>query len=119
MNLEDKPRSGSKLLNQHQGPRPSFERTEGEKITLAKTFLEKRGLAVMDKMISVAQIAGIAGCTTAHILNLSHNDPTFPKGHDIACRMRDHEPNRKYLRYSSMEVKAWIESRKEFKRDDN
>ena len=115
MDLSDKIHERSKL----GGIKPAIERTEGEKIRLAIAFLEKRGYAVMTKLVTSVEIAEITGCSSAHINVLARQDPTFPKGHDVALRMRDKEVNRKYFRYSALEIKAWLESRRGKLDDDN
>lgn len=104
---------GEKSLIDTKAIKPLIERTDREKVRIATAFLEKRGYVVLEKHIDTPTIADIMGCSTTHVLALAKQDATFPRGFDVAIRMRDKEPGSKYRRFSALDVKQWLESRKE------
>ena len=102
---------GSKLIPRCHGPTPAIERTEGEKIRLARLFLEKRGFTILPDLWPAKTVCLYLGCSRPHLENLV-NDSDFPKPFDLSATRTNINSNRSFPRWKSQDVMGWIESRK-------
>lgn len=90
---------------------PAIQRTTGEKIRIARTFLEQHEFVVLPKLIKRPVIAEMLGCSEGHIDNL-RQEPGFPRPFDIGSAKRHIESVHTSPRWSSVEIVAWIESKR-------
>lgn len=96
---------------------PAMERTEGEKIRLARLFLEKRGFVVLPDLISKQEIALLLRCSSQHVTNLMEATD-FPAPFDLNAG-KTHIDNKKIFgRWSASQVLEWVESRQVSKSSD-
>lgn len=100
---------GSKLIPRRQGPIPAIERTVGEKIRLAQSFLEKHNFVVMPDLWTRFETAEYLGCSINHITNLLESGD-FSAPYDISSRRSSIDKKQKSVRWRSSDIIAWLES---------
>jgi len=101
----------SKLIASVQGSRPAIERTEQEKVRIAKAFLEKRGHFVLPALMRRDDVIAYLGCSIGHLNNLREN-ADFPQPFDINAAKKSIEHTRQNPRWRTNDVITWLESRK-------
>ena len=101
----------STLVATVDGPRPSIERTEGEKIMLARMYLEKRGFVVTRSLVTIAEVANFLGCSRPTVLRL-RNEPDFPAAFDIMSGRSNITAQRSTPRWRMSDIVDWLEGRK-------
>lgn len=93
---------------------PAIQRTDGEKIRLASTFLANRGYFVVSKLLDKHAVAEMLGISLRTLDTLSASDEArFPKPYDItptilAYKYKAHRNKRWRLE----EVEKWLETRR-------
>ena len=102
---------GSKLIPRRHGAMPAIERTEGEKIKLARLFLEKRGFVILCDLMTASTVCAYLGCSRSHLDNLIDGSD-FPKPFNLSAAKTNIDSSRAYPRWKSRDVMDWIESRK-------
>ena len=89
---------------------PAIVKTEGEKIRLAKTFLDNRGFTVSKNLVDMEFIASYLNCSIGNIRNL-RNDDDFTKPLNIGSE-RLTIKSRPAPRWRMSDIDDWLELRK-------
>lgn len=90
---------------------PAIQKTEGEKIALAKAFLEKRGYLVSQSLVNRQQVAEYLGCSVGAVNNLMERED-FPRPFDICALKKSIDQKRTTPRWRFVEIINWLESRR-------
>ena len=107
----EKSRSTRATLATPTGQRPAIERTEIEKIKLAKKFLENRGYFVFSKLIDKSSVANYLGCSLNTVKNLEESGD-FPKPFDVHAQRKSIDHTRRAPRWRIDDIETWLETRK-------
>lgn len=102
---------GSKLFHRTQGGVPAMERTEGEKIVIARKYLEARHFVVLPLLVTRKDVCAYLGCSEGHLHNLMETDD-FPKPFDIGAG-RKKITSRIVPRWRMPDIVAWVEAGEE------
>lgn len=92
-------------------PIPAIQRTEGEKIALAKAFLEKRGYLVSQSLVNMGQVADYLGCSKQNVHRLMECED-FPRPFDTCALKTSIDHKRTTPRWRFVEIINWLESRR-------
>ena len=92
-------------------PTPAIQRTTGEKIRIAKVFLEQHDFVVLPNLVKKRVVAEMLGCSEGHLENL-RQEPDFPRPFDIGSAKRHIESSHTSPRWRAMEIAAWIEGKR-------
>lgn len=95
------------LLQRGVKERPKFERTDGEKVRLAQSFLERRGFVVFPDLMTLAEVAAYMRCSTAHVSNLMKAGK-FIKPVDVGAFRTSIDSSRKQYRFRATDLFDWL-----------
>jgi predicted DNA-binding transcriptional regulator AlpA len=102
--------SRSKIVPSIAGVTPVIERTEGEKIALARKFLEKRSFVVLTSLVTRADVAAYLGCSVSSLMRIIEQG-VFPTPYNIAASKSSIRA-RNTPRWKVEDITKWLESTK-------
>jgi predicted DNA-binding transcriptional regulator AlpA len=100
---------GSKVIPRGQGGVPAFERTEGEKIALARKYLESRNFVVLPYLVTRKEVCAYLRCSEGHLNNLL-SETDFPEPFDVGA-IKNNINSRTQPRWKMSEVSDWMNSK--------
>jgi predicted DNA-binding transcriptional regulator AlpA len=92
-------------------PRPAIIKTEGEKLQLARSFLERRGFCVTERLLNKDEVCELLGCSRSHIGVLARAGD-FPIPYDIGAFKAHIDVKRIRPRWRHSDIEAWLRSRR-------
>lgn len=109
MNFSGNKSTPSKIIPSIVGGKPLIERTDGEKIRICKTYLEKHNYVVVGSLMTRAEVCAFLQVSGQHINNLLAS-ASFPKPIDVGSKRKCIDSNHRMLRWRTSDITAWVES---------